>query len=67
MKFNMITDDGKDDVVMRDLEIGNAYISAYGGLVSGKAPKDLDVDESCIKVYNLSGQKPTRYKIVRVE
>ena len=66
-KFNLVTNDGKDDVIFRDVEIGNSYISAYGKLVRGKKPADLDVGESCVKSYSLSGQRPTEYKIVRVE
>ncbi len=67
MLFRILTDDGKDQDVMGPLEEGNVYIQAYGTLVSGKPPRCLEVGESCIKRYSLSGQKPTTYKIVRVE
>lgn len=67
MKFNIVSDDAKEDVVMREITLDNVYIATYGALVRGRAPKDLDVGESCFKVYSLSGQKPTTYRIVRVE
>lgn len=67
MRFNVVTTDGKDEVVFRCVSLENAYVSAYGMLVRGRAPADLDVYESCVKRYALSGQKPTEYKIVRVE
>lgn len=64
-KFRM--QDMKGNTVLADeLDANNVYISAYGKVVSGKNPNDLEVDESCTKEYALSGQKPTRYIIVRV-
>lgn len=68
MKFKMLTDDGKDnDVLGGVVELDNVYIKTYGSLVRGKSPDQLDVGESCIKKYAMSGQKPTTYKIIRVE
>lgn len=67
MRFNIVSDDGKDEVVFRNLRNGHCYVSAYGKRVSGKPPLYLNVGESCVKVFALSGQKPTNYKIVRVE
>jgi hypothetical protein len=68
MKFRLLTNDGKEsDVFGIPVPIDNCYVSAYGMLVRGKRPKDLAIGESCIKRYALSGQKPTTYKIVRVE
>jgi hypothetical protein len=67
MKFNLLTDDGKDEIVFREVGLGNCYVSAYGALVRGRKPAQLDVGESCVKRFNLSGQQPTTYKIVRVE
>lgn len=68
MKFKLHTNDGKDaDVFGVPVTLDNCYISAYGMLVRGRAPSKLDVGESCVKKYALSGQKPTEYKIVRVE
>lgn len=66
MRFSLMTDDGKDEVIFTDVKIDNSYISAYGKLVRGKLPKDLGVGESCVKEYALSGQRPTTYKIVRI-
>lgn len=68
MKFRLLSDDGKDsDILGCMLDLNNVYIKTYGSLISGKLPEQLDVGESCIKRYALSGQKPTTYKIVRVE
>lgn len=66
-KFKLVTTDTNDDVLGGAVGIDNVYITAYGSHVSGKEPRELDVGESCLKRYALSGQKPTVYKIVRVE
>lgn len=60
-----IQDDQARDVMGGELSLGNAYVSAYGSLVRGRSPAELEVDETCVKEYALSGQKPTRYTIVR--
>jgi hypothetical protein len=65
----MLSNDGKDTEAMGGalVEMDNVYISSYGSHVSGPRVKDLEVGESCVKRYNLSGGKPTEYKIVRTE
>lgn len=54
------------EVMGGDMAEGNAYVSSYGKLISGKPPWKLEVGESCVKEYALSGQKPTQYRLVRV-
>jgi len=56
-----------EDVLCGAVSLANPYIGAYGALVRGKPPSELAIGESCVKRYALSGQKPTEYKIVRVE
>lgn len=68
MRFRLLTNDGRDEEIFgASIELENAYISAYGKLVRGKPPAELEVGESCLKEYAMSGQTPTVYKIVRVE
>lgn len=65
-KFKLMTHND-EDVLGGAVGIDNVYIRAYGAHVSGRLVDQLDVGESCVKRYSLSGQKPTTYKIVRVE
>lgn len=66
-KFRLQDREGHD-VMGGALELGNPYIDGgYGALISGKPPAQLEVDEFCVKEYALSGQKPTRYTIVRIQ
>ena len=67
-KMFRIIDDRDDSVVTgADVGEGNAYISAYGALVKGQKPwRELEVGESTLKRYALSGTKPTVYRILRV-
>ena len=65
MRFNIIDPNNPDDVVFRGVSEENVYIAGYGKIVKGRAPCELAVDESCEKEYGLSGQKATRYVIVR--
>jgi hypothetical protein len=66
-KFRLQDVEGRD-VMGGLLELGNAYVSAYGELMPGSRPPDeLEVDEFCKKEYALSGQKATVYVLVRVE
>lgn len=62
-----IQDDRAQDVMGGELALGNAYVSAYGSLVRGRPPAALEVGETCVKEYSLSGQRPTRYTIVRTK
>lgn len=50
------------------MPVENPYIGAYGALLKGQKPlHDLEIGEGSLKRYALSGQKPTVYKIVRVQ
>ncbi len=61
--------DGSDQNVLGgEVSEANAYIAAYGALLAGHPPvSDLAVGESTRKRYALSGQKPTVYRILRVQ
>lgn len=64
-RFDLVTE-ADDSRVMRDLAVGNVYISAYGKVVKGeKNVEELEVGERTRKTYALSGQKPTTYAIER--
>lgn len=65
-KFRLQNKEG-NDVLGGLVKLEHVYISCYGKVIKGKAPKDLEVDEFCIKEYSLSGQKATEYIIVRVQ
>lgn len=56
------------DVLGGAIEEANAYISAYGGPVNkgDKHPRDLDVGESVLRRYSLSGSTGV-YRVVRVD
>lgn len=57
-----------EDVLGGAVGEGNAYLAAYGSLVRGEKPVgELEVGESTRKRYALSGQKPTVYRILRVQ
>lgn len=62
-----VQDDKNNDVMGGLIDEGHAYIQMYGALVKGRQPNLLEVDESCTKEFALSGQKATRYIILRVE
>jgi len=66
MRFRLQDRDGQD-VLGGEVEEGNVYISAYGKLIDGIRPTDLNVGEMCRKEFSLSGQKPTTYWIVRTQ
>lgn len=55
-----------NDTMGGALPYENPYVSLYGALVSGRHPSKLDVGETCIQRYAMSGQKPTDYRVRRV-
>ena len=68
MKFRIIDDKNDSIVLGGDVTEDNVYVRTYGALLPGeKLPTDLQVGESTRKRYALSGQKPTVYRILRVE
>lgn len=64
-QFQLRDDTDGTDVLGRVSE-DNVYIKTYGTVVEGKQPKDLEVGESTLKRYALSGTRPTVYRITRV-
>jgi hypothetical protein len=58
---------GHDDVLGGKVSLDNVYVRTYGRTVRGRAPDELDVDESCVREYALSGQKRTQYVLLRVQ
>lgn len=70
MKFKIVQHGGERDGEIvhgfNEVGLGNVYIMAYGLLVSGHPPGQLEVGDSCVKRYSLSGERPTEYRIVRV-
>jgi hypothetical protein len=67
MKRFLIQKNGQD-VLGGAVGEDNVYIATYGSVEPGrKQPADLDVDETTLKTYALSGQKPTTYTITRIE
>lgn len=63
-KFRLQDREGHD-VLGGEVGEDNAYVRTYGTVVQGRPPGELEVDESCVKEYALSGQRPTRYWLVR--
>lgn len=65
MKFKLL--DGHDnDVLGGEVDVDNPFITQYGALVDGPAPRKLEVGQSCQQRYSMSGQKPTVYRVLRV-
>lgn len=65
--FRLQTEAGREDVLGGAVALENVYVSVYGKVVKGNPPDKLGVDEFCVKEYALSGQKATRYVLVRVQ
>ena len=65
--FKLLKTVDDSDVLGGEVGEDNVYIKTYGSVLPGeKLPADLEVGETTLKEYRLSGQKPTVYKIVRV-
>lgn len=65
--YRILDDRDGSDVLGATVSGDNVYVRAYGRLLHGeKRPEDLLVGESTRKRYNLSGQRPTVYRILRV-
>jgi len=67
-KYKLVVPGTDTDVLGGAVSEDNVYISAYGSRLDGEKPvSDLTVGEGSLHRYSLSGQRPTVYKIVRVE
>ena len=65
--FKLVRTYDDADVLGGEVEEDNVYIKTYGSVLPGhKLPADLEVGETTLKEYRLSGEKPTVHKIVRV-
>lgn len=56
MKFVIETEQGSD-VMGGELDYENCYISIYPKILGGKSPKQLEVGESTLAEFSLSGSK----------
>ena len=65
--FRVIDDTTDTYPLGGDVAYANPYVSSYAKVVSGKMVRDLEVGESCVAEYNVSGTGPTTYRILRVE
>lgn len=67
-QFRILDDRDGSTVMGGDVGEGNVYIRTYGSILDGeKTIGDLNVGESTRKRYGLCGQKPTVYRILRVQ
>jgi hypothetical protein len=65
-----LTDPKNDaDIMGGTMGLGNPYVVGYSKAVNekDKQPKDLEIGESVLRIYSLSGQGPHTYRLVRVE
>ncbi len=66
-KFVMVKPGTSEDVLGGAVSGDNCYIAIYGAAVKRSPhPSTLEVGESTLRKYALSGQKPTVYEIIRI-
>lgn len=67
-KFKLVNPGTDEDVLGGAVTEDNVYIKTYGSRLADQKPvAELEVGESSLHRYKLSGQKATVYQIVRVE
>lgn len=67
-RFKLVDPATEYDVLGGTVDEGNVYVRTYGRTLAGYKPAgELAVGESALREYALSGQKPTTYKLVRVQ
>ena len=68
-RFRLTDTRTNEDVMGGPLGLANPYVLGYSSGVNAddKGPGELEIGESVLRVYALSGQKPTTYRLVRVE
>jgi hypothetical protein len=66
--YKLVTPGTDEDVMGGALTENNPYITCYGARLKGEKPvAELEIGETSLHRYSLSGAKPTVYVIVRVE